>query len=69
MKIVEARKLKIGDLVVLDNRSKFGGLVMEVEAEPIDCVWCCSVNLKQPKFDGGFRLESVDTRYLKRFES
>lgn len=69
MKIEEAKTLKKGDLVVMDNRSKYGGLVLEVES--IDSTWetwCCRVTLKQPGFDKGFRIQGQDTRYLKRLD-
>ena len=72
MKKVEARKLKIGDFVVMDDRSRHRGLVMVVETKPIDRGCCCFVNLRQPKvneFGGCFRMIAVDTRHLKRYES
>ena len=69
MKIEEAKTLKTGDLVVMDNRSKYGGLVFEVEnLESTWETWCCRVTLKQPGFDMGFRIKGQDTRYLKRYE-
>lgn len=70
MKYTEAANLKIGDLVIMDNRSKsYGGFVFEIESiNPEHDNWCHRVTLKQPSFDKGFRLKDCDTRYLKRYE-
>lgn len=70
MKYAEAEKLKAGDLVVIDDRSKYyRGLVLEVESINLEHDnWCLRVNLKQPGFNGGFRITNCDTRYLRRFE-
>ena len=72
MKYTEAAKLKKGDLVVINKtRSQtYGGLIFEIEN--VDHLgynpWCCRVTLKQPGFDGGFRLKDYDTRLLQRYE-
>lgn len=72
MRYAEAAKLKPGDLVILDDRNKhYGGLILEVESiNPEEFGrWCYRVNLKQPGFDGGFRIKEYDSRHLKRYEN
>ena len=70
MRYAEAMNLKTGDLVILDSRNKnYGGLILEVESvNPNHDNWCYRVTLKQPGFDGGFRIPDYDSRYLKRYE-
>lgn len=70
MKYAEVANLKAGDLVILDNRNKnYGGLILEVESiNPQHDNWCYRVTLKQPGFDGGFRIKDYDSRHLKRYE-
>ena len=70
MKMKEAKMLKVGDLVISDDRNKYyGGLILEIESISDGDNWCRRATLKQPNFDGGFRIENYDTRHLKRFES
>lgn len=71
MRYAEAATLKPGDLVILDERNKhYGGLVLEVESiNPEGDFWCYRVNLKQPGFNGGFRIKEYDSRHLKRYEN
>lgn len=71
MKFAEAAKLKSGDLVVIDNRNKnYGGLVLEIESiNPEHDCWSYRATLKQPGFDGGFRITDYDSRHLKRYEA
>lgn len=70
MRYTDAMKLKEGDLVILDGRNKkYEGLILEIESiNPIHDNWCYRVTLKQPGFNGSFRVEDCDTRYLKRYE-
>lgn len=72
MKIKEASKLKKGDLVIISSsRTKtYNGLIFEIEEirPKTDC-WSYRITLKQPGFDGGFRLKDYDSRLLKRYES
>ena len=70
MRYAESVNLKKGDLVVIDDRNKhFGGLVLEIESiEEMHDNWCLRVTLKQPGFNGNFRIRNYDTRHLKRFE-
>ena len=71
MKFVEALQLKEGDLVVVNgNRNRrHGGLVLEIESITLGYgdFHYCLVTLKQPGFDGGFRLKDYDSRLLKRY--
>lgn len=72
MKLTEAAKLKVGDLVIIDNRNKhYGGLILEIDS--IDStkeieIHCYRVTLKQPGFNSEFRIKNYDTRHLKRYE-
>lgn len=70
MNKTEAAKLKVGDLVIIDNRNKhYGGLVLEIESiDTSNDPWCRRVDLKQPGFNGGFRIKDYDSRHLKRYE-
>lgn len=70
MTIKEAITLKKGDLVIMSNNTKhYKGMIFEVEDFTEHDNWCCRVTLKQPGFDGGFRLYNYDTRRLERFEA
>lgn len=71
MRYAEASTLKEGDLVIMDNRNKhYGGLIFEIESiNPNHDNWCYRMTLKQPGFDGGFRINDCDSRYLKRYEN
>lgn len=72
MKIKEASKLKKGDLVIVSSsRTKiYQGLIFEIESvEPKTDMWSYRVTLKQPGFNGEFRLRDYDTRLLQRYES
>lgn len=69
MKQEEAMKLKIGDLVVIDNRNKcYGGLIMEIEQIKPDGDYCYRMNLKQPGINSSFRITDYDSRHLKKYE-
>lgn len=69
VRYTEAMELKAGDLVILDNRTKYyGGLILEIESiNPLHDNWCYRVTLKQPGFNGSFRIVDYDTRHLKRY--
>ena len=71
MRYAEAALLKKGDLVTLDNRNKnYGGLILEVESvDSDDNTWCCRVTLKQPGFNGTFRIKDYDSRHLQRYKA
>ena len=72
MKIKEASKLMKGDLVIISsNRTKtYQGLIFEIESiEPKTDMWSYRVTLKQPGFNGAFRLRDYDSRLLQRYES
>lgn len=72
MRYAEAAKLKEGDLVVISgSRTKtYSGLILEIESINSEHDnWCYRVTLKQPGFDGGFRIKDYDTRLLKRYEA
>lgn len=70
MTYADASNLKTGDLVIVDSRNKnYGGLILEVESiNPEHDYWCYRVTLKQPGFEGGFRIKDYDSRHLKRYE-
>jgi hypothetical protein len=70
MKYTEAVKLKVGDLVIIDNRNKhYGGLILEIDSiNPTEEMHCCRVTLKQPGFSSEFCIENYDTRHLKKYE-
>jgi hypothetical protein len=70
MNNAETSKLKKGELVTLDYRHKvYGGMVFEVESVTPNCCAhrCYDVALKQPYFDGGFRL-TVNSRSIQKYE-
>ena len=69
MRYAEAKTLKVGDLVVMDGVNKnYGGLILEIESiNPIHDNWCYRVTLKQPGFNGDFRIKDYDSRLLKRY--
>lgn len=72
MKIKEASKLKKGDLVVVSSsRTKtYQGLIFEIEnIKPDMDSQSYKATLKQPGFNGEFRLKDYDTRLLQRYES
>lgn len=65
MRYAEVITLKIGDLVVVDNRNKrCGGLVLEVVSINTKNYL---VTLKQPGFDSDFIIVDYDARHLKRY--
>lgn len=71
MRYAEATKLKKGDLVIVDGRSRqYGGLIFEVESINKEEYgnWCYRVDLKQPGFDTSFRIKNYDSRHLKIYE-
>lgn len=69
MKYTEAEKLKVGDLVIIDKRTKrYAGLILEIEEITGHNNWCYRVTLKQAYLDGGFRIRNYDTRHLQRYE-
>lgn len=70
MKLTEAKMLKKGDLVIIDERNKYyRGLVLEVENIVEDNPYYLCVDLKQPEIDSSFRIKNYDSRHLIRYES
>lgn len=69
MKYAEAAKLKVGDLVVINSTGKqYKGLIFEIENIESLYNYCLHVDLKQPGYDGGFRIRQYDSRFLKKYE-
>lgn len=71
MRFIEAKTLKEGDLVVMDDKqsTRYFGLILEVDSiKPDDYDRFVYVTLKQPGFDGEFRIKDYDSRRLRRYE-
>lgn len=69
MKYYEAYTLKVGDLVVVNHKlDKHHGWVFEIDDITHRDNYGLRVTLKQPCFDGGFRMYNYDTRRLKKYE-
>ena len=67
MKYTEGEKLKNGDLVVMTNK-KYNGLILEIESiDRRDGTNYFDITLKQPGFDGGFRISKCGLTNLERY--
>lgn len=69
MRRAEAAALKPGDLVVMGGKSKYEGLIFEIESiNPKWDIYQYRITLKQPGFDTGFRIVDYSTRMVHKYK-
>ena len=67
VKYTEGEKLKSGDLVVMTNK-KYNGLILEIESiDRRDGTNYFDITLKQPGFNGVFRISKCGLTNLERY--